>query len=139
MLSIGVNQLDVTPESDSMQQMPDLVLKTGDARVDGGEPAAAHDISEDEDSWPSESSDEFDDEAVVTSSHPAPSKYSNREDVVRTIIHRLTVELRTRDFYEVIGAKSEHRYIRLRYAASVDNNINKRQKFYPPTKRYKVI
>ena len=84
MCILDVNQLDVTPESDNMQQMPDLVLKTGDARVDG-EPAAEHDLSEDEDSWPSESSDEFSDEPVMTSSHPAPSKYSNREDVVCNI------------------------------------------------------
>ena len=76
-----MNQLDVTPESDSMQQMPDLVLKTGDTRVES-EPAVVPDISEDEDSWPSESSDEFQDEPVMTSSHPLPSNYSNREDVV---------------------------------------------------------
>ena len=81
MCFLDINQLDVTPESDSVQQMPDLVLKTGDVRVEN-EPAVVPDISEDEDSWPSESSDEFNDEPMMTSSHPAPSKYSNREDVV---------------------------------------------------------
>lgn len=81
---LDLNKLDVTPENASgQQQMPDLVLKTGDARVES-EPAVVPEVSDedDDDSWPSESSDDLSDEPGVTSSHPAPSKYSNREDVV---------------------------------------------------------
>ena len=80
---LDVNQLDLTPESDSKRQMPDLVLKTGDARVDNEPEEGTLDLSDEEDSWPSESSDEYSDEpAVKASTHPVPSKYSNREDVV---------------------------------------------------------
>ena len=77
-----MNQLDVTPESDSVQRMPDLVLKTGDVRVDPELAGLPDEISEDEDSWPSESSDEFHDEPAMRSSLPVASKYSDREDVV---------------------------------------------------------
>ena len=75
----------MAPESDGKRQMPDLVLKTGDVRVES-EPAVVPDISDDEESWPSESSDEFSEEPEMTSSHPPPSLYSNREDVVRCIL-----------------------------------------------------
>ncbi|XP_028394958.1 golgin subfamily A member 2-like [Dendronephthya gigantea] len=80
----NINHLDVTPESDSVQQMPDLVLKTGDARVES-DPVDESNVSEDEDSWPSESDSEFVDEPEMTTSYSAPTTYSNREDVVSSM------------------------------------------------------
>lgn len=78
---LDINHLDVSPNSDSVQQMPDLVLKTGNARVDN-EPVGESDVSEDEDSWPSESDDEFVDEPEIKTSYSVPTMYSSREDVV---------------------------------------------------------
>lgn len=74
-----------TKEKESVQQMPDLVLKTGDLRVEAEQQFLSNGNVSDEDSWPSESSEEFGDEPPMTSSLPVPSKYSNREDVVNSM------------------------------------------------------
>ena len=81
MYFLDIDQLDVAPENDGKRQMPDLVLKTGDIRMES-EPAVVPELSDDEDSWPSESSEEFSEEPEMTSAHPPSSFYSNREDVV---------------------------------------------------------
>ena len=62
--------------------MPDLVLKTGDLRVEAEQAFQSNDNVSDQDSWPSESSEEFGEEPPMASSLPPPSKFTNREDVV---------------------------------------------------------